>query len=308
LISSARRAYANRSALGQCRRPPLGFRSTTILGLDLDTFAASFVEVTGTPFLLIQAKPEEAEKWAELLGEPARRCYIADDKLKERAAAANVTGSQVVAATIPDPGSVMSGDFGEILTAFYFAVRSRPTLTIDPVRWRYKAQRTKAAPGSDVVQLLLPSWPVATSEDRVICAEVKAKATTSTFDPIKKAGEGSKQDRSGRLTNTLVWLKDKALTDGSDTVTVAQLDRFIQAVDHPAISPDFRAVAVIDATMVADEVAKGTMPNPDECALVVMSVPDLKKHYTALFDAIVASADAVTVTASAVLAPSGPGS
>lgn len=260
--------------------------------------------MSDSPFLLVRAKADEAEKWAELLGVPARRCYIADDKLRERAFAANVSGSQVAAATIPDPGSVMSGDFGEILTAFYFAVQSRPTLTVDPLRWRYKAQRTKAAPGTDVVQLLLPSWPTVTSEDRIICAEVKAKATASTFDPIKMAGEGSRQDRTGRLANTLVWLRDKALTDGSDTVSIAQLNRFIQVVDHPAISPDFRAVAVIDATMVTDEVAKGTMPQPDDCALVVISVPELKMRYTALFDAIVAGADALTVIAAA--APSGP--
>jgi hypothetical protein len=123
-----------------------------ILGLDLDVFAASFIEVSDTPFLVVRAEAAESEKWAELLGVPARRCYIADDKLVKRARAANVGGSAIAAAKIPDPGSVMSGDFGEILTAFFFAARTLPAVSIDPVRWRYKADRTKAAPYSDVVQ------------------------------------------------------------------------------------------------------------------------------------------------------------
>lgn len=269
-----------------------------MLGLDLDLFAASFdasfVEISEHQYLLVKAKADDAEKWAELLGEPARRCYISDNMIAERAAATGELGSHITKVKIPDAGSVMSGDFGEILTAFYLAANSLPAITIDPLRWRYKAQRTKAAPGSDIVQLLLPSWPEASADDRVICAEVKAKATTGAFDPIHKAGEGSKLDRAGRLANTLVWLKDKALSDGSDTVTTEQLDRFINLIDHPPITPDFRAVAVIDASMVDDEVAKGTMPHPDQCAMVVISVPELKKHYTSLFAAIVASADALT--------------
>lgn len=261
------------------------------MGLDLDVFAASFVEVSDTPFLLIRAHADESEKWAQLLGVPARRCYISDATLMERAEAGKVAGSLVAAATIPDPGSVMSGDFGEIVTAFYMAARSLPAVSIDPVRWRYKADRKKAAPYSDVVQFVLPSWPASSAEDRIVCAEVKAKATNGTFDPIEAAGTGSETDRGGRLVNTLEWLKDKALTDGSDVVEIAQLDRFIQAVDHPQALWEFCAVAVIDSDFVDDEIAKGTAPQPDKCALIVISVPKLKKRYTELFDAIVATAD-----------------
>lgn len=233
----------------------------------------------------------ESKKWAQILGVPARRCYISDDALKARADAVKVSGSRVAAAKIPDPGSVMSGDFGELITAFYFAARSLPSVAIDPIRWRYKADRKKAAPFSDVVQMILPSWPMATADDRIVCAEVKAKATKSTFDPIEKAGNGSADDRGGRLVNTLEWLKDKALADGSDFVEIAQLDRFIQAVDHPQVSWEFCAVAVIDSDFVDDEIAKGTAPDPRKCTLVIISVPELKNRYTELFAEIVASAD-----------------
>lgn len=263
-------------------------------------FAASFIEVSDTPFLVVRAEAEESEKWADLLGVSARRCYIADDKLVERAGAASVGGSAIAAAKVPDPGSVMSGDFGEILTAFFFAARTLPAVSIDPVRWRYKADRTKAAPYSDLVQMVLPAWPESSESDRLVCAEVKAKATKSVFDPIGAAGVGSASDRGGRLVNTLEWLKDKALTDGSDVVEIAQLDRFIHAVDHPQASREFCAVAVIDSKFVDDEIAKGTAPDEAECALIVISVPDLKARYTELFDAIVASAEDLVPTPGAV--------
>lgn len=266
-------------------------KESHILGLDLEVFAAAFVEVSNTPFLVVRAEAAESEKWAQLLGVPARRCYISDDKLLERASAGTVAGSVVAAAKVPDPGSVMSGDFGEIVTAFFLATRSLPAVSVDPVRWRYKAERKKAAPGSDVVQMVLPKWPVSSADDRIVCAEVKAKATKGTFDPIGDAGKGSALDRRGRLVNTLEWLKDKALTDGSDVVDAAQLNRFIRAVDHPKASWDFCAVAVIDSKFLDDEIAKGTAPTADECALIVISVPELKERYTELFKAIVASAD-----------------
>jgi hypothetical protein len=257
------------------------------------------VEVHDTPFLLIRADATESEKWATLLGVPARRCYISDGKLKERASELGVIGSEIAAVKIPDPGSVMSGDFGEILAAFYLAATALPEVVVDPAKWRYKADRTKAAPHADVVQLVLPHWPQSSADDRIVCAEVKAKATGGNFDPIAAAVTGSDLDRGGRLVNTLNWLKEKAISDGSDTVEIAQLDRFIAATDHPALNRDFRAVAVIDSDFVDMVVGWGTVPDPSHCTLIVLSVPELKARYTELYAEIVSSADALTLAASA---------
>lgn len=176
-------------------------------------------------------------------------------------------------------------------------------MSIDPVRWRYKADRTKAAPYSDVVQMVLPEWPESSANDRIVCAEVKAKATKGSFDPIMAAGAGSAADRGGRLVNTLEWLKDKALTEGSDVVQIAQLDRFIHAIDHPEASREFCAVAVIDSEFVDDEIARGTAPDEGECALIVISVPELKRRYVELFDAIVASAEELVPSPGSVTSP-----
>lgn len=267
-------------------------RSLLILGLDLNAFAAHFIEVHDTPFLLVRADASESAKWATLLGVPARRCYISDTNLKDRSDELGVAGSEIAAVKIPDPGPVMSGDFGEILAAFYLAAAALPEYSIDPVKWRYKADRKKAAPHADIVQFIVPKWPDSSAHDSVTCAEVKAKATGTNFDPIAAAVEGSGLDRAGRLVNTLNWLKEKAISDGSDTVNIAQLDRFISAIDHPALTRNFLAVAIIDSNYVESVLELGTVPNPSECTLVVISVPELKKRYTELFHEIVVSAAA----------------
>lgn len=265
-----------------------------MLGLDLTKFAADFVhDTTAATFLIARADPTTSQEWADRLGVAARRCYISDQMLRERAEAEEVAGSEIAAVKIPAPGSVMSGDFGEIVASFFLAAQSLPQVTYDALRWRYKADPLKAAPHSDVVQMILPAWPASSADDRILCAEVKAKATKSKFDPILKAGEGSANDRGGRLIKTLVWLRAKVRSDGSDTVTRDQLQRFIDAIDHATVKPEFMAIAVIDARFVTDEIARGIAPDKDDCTLIVMAVPELKKRYTELFDAIKTSADAL---------------
>jgi hypothetical protein len=58
-----------------------------------------------------------------------RRCYITDGFLDERVKATGRTKAEIVAAVLPDAGSTMSGDFGEILVprSPLLCVRDRPT-------------------------------------------------------------------------------------------------------------------------------------------------------------------------------------
>jgi hypothetical protein len=52
-----------------------------------------------------------------------------------------------------------------------------------------------------------------------------------------------------------VWLKERALLEDLGTTTVAHLERFTKATDCPDGRKRFRAVAVISATLVDDELA-----------------------------------------------------
>lgn len=261
------------------------------LEVDLEAFGGIFSEIQSSPFTVIEIDAASASTLAKQLGVPVRRCYIADETLQDRMAKTSASAREIIAAKLPDRGSTMAGDFGEILTALFQAASEHPGEVLDPKKWRLKHDRTKPASGSDVVQMILPHWPVASDEDRIICAEAKTKSTPGNSKPIKTAIADSEKDSSRRLVKTLNWLKERALDTGLSTVTVAQLDRFIHPVDHPTARREFRAVAVIAASLVDAELVGAVAPPASERALIVISVPDLKTNYELVYDAALVSAD-----------------
>lgn len=260
------------------------------LGLQPAVAAPWFVTQSQQGFTRINVAADVAATWGLVLRDAFRRAYISDEKLQTSAHATQHTRAAVLAAKLPDAGAVMSGDFGEIVGFIYLASRDPRQSTIGPKRWRLKQDRTKPAPGSDVVQFILPRWPNASDQDRLVCAEVKAKATPGTFNPIAAAIEGSQLDSTSRLTRTLVWLRERALTDDIGAVSIAQLDRFINATEFPAYAREFHAVAVICTNLVEDEIATLVPANiPVGCAIVIISVPQLRDTYTSVYEGVHAS-------------------
>jgi hypothetical protein len=242
----------------------------------------------GQQYRLVSVTPADAATWGVLLRDAFRRAYISDQVLDQRAEATQSTRATILAAKLPDPGAVMSGDFGEIVGYIYLAAQDQgDNPPIGPKRWRLKQDRTKAAPYSDVVQFILPQWPQPTALDRLVCAEVKAKATASTFRPIENAIEGSQKDSTSRLARTIMWLKERALLgDDIGAVTLPQLQRFIDATEFPPYIRQFHAIAVICTSLVENELAT-IVPNiiPEGCALVVISIPNLRDTYMTVYQA-----------------------
>lgn len=261
------------------------------LEVDLEAFGAIFATTQSSPFTLVEIDAGQASALAEQLGVPVRRCYISDESLEARMNTTSASAQEIIGAKLPDRGSTMAGDFGEILTALFQAAREHPGAVLDPKKWRLKQDRTKPAPGSDLVQMILPHWPQASEDDRIICSEVKTKSTRGTSTPIVDAIADSEKDSSRRFVRTLNWLKERALDTGLATVSVDQLDRFIHAIDYPAATREFRAVAVISASLVAGELVGVQAPPASERALIVISVPDLKANYELVYDAALLSAD-----------------
>jgi hypothetical protein len=200
-----------------------------------------------------------------------------------------VTKSDILAAVLPDAGSTMAGDFGEILVFFYQCAKVLPHVAIGPKKWRLKQDRTKPAPYSDVIHFVVPRWPTPTDEDMILCSEVKTKATAGTSNPITSAIADSEKDRISRLAKTLVWLKERALLADLGNVKIEHLDRFINATDYPAAKKVFRAVAVICASLVEAELINVPPTSSSDYTMVIISVPRLKETYTAVFDAVRAS-------------------
>ncbi len=259
------------------------------LGVDISCLLPWFSHEQNEPYVLIRVSTEQAASWADALGVPLRRCYITDDALEENSQRTGRPKSELVAAKLPNPGSTMAGDFGEILVYLYHAAHEHPTAVIGPKKWRLKQDRTKPAPYSDVVHLVVPFWPQSSENDLLLCSEVKTKSTNGDSSPITAAIADCEKDRTSRLAKTLVWLRERALGEDLGSTTIGHLERFIDATDHPPAQKHFRAVAVICSTLVDAELADASDRVPDDHAVVIISVPDLKEIYEGVFNAALAS-------------------
>ncbi|MCG6658585.1 DUF1837 domain-containing protein [Halomonas campisalis] len=256
------------------------------LDIDISAIAPWFADEHQSPYVLVCVSDEHAAAWADVLGVPVRQCYIDDALLEARAQETGRTKSEIVAAKLPDRGSTMAGDFGEILVFLYHAAVEPGTELIGPKKWRLKQDRTKPAPYSDVVHFVLPNWPQPSEQDRILCSEVKTKSTSGDSSPVKAAIMDCEKDRTSRLAKTLVWLKERALIDDLGTTTVDHLERFIKATDHPPAQKQFRAVAIICASLVDEELEDTPDEEPADHTVVVIAVPSLKQRYEEVFDAV----------------------
>ncbi|MCC6151850.1 MAG: DUF1837 domain-containing protein [Planctomycetes bacterium] len=253
------------------------------LGFDFTRAAPWFPHAKENPYVLVRVSDEHAKSWADALGLTVRRCYVSDSIITAKAQEHGVELAEIVAARLPDAGSTMAGDFGEILVYLYQCAKD--VKSFGPKKWRLKQDRTKPAPHSDVLHFTLPTWPKASDEDVLICSEVKTKSTNGDSTPIQSAIEDSAKDRTSRLVRTLVWLRERALVESLGDVQIAHLDRFINATDHPEAKKQFRAVAVVCKSLVDDELRYAPRKAVAEYAVVVIAVPDLKKTYSAVFAA-----------------------
>lgn len=259
------------------------------LALKIDELLASFPQEAHPAFVLVRVPEEQADAWLSALVDGIRRCYVADDFLEARAVEIGLSRAEVLASLLPDRGAVMSGDFGEILVFIYQGAAEHPTAVVGPKKWRLKQDRSKPAPYSDVVQLIVPAWPNTSDTDRVLCSEVKTKSTSGDSTPIPSAIADCEKDRVGRLAKTLVWLKERAIRDDLGSTSIAHLDRFIEATDHPPAQKQFRAVAVICTSLLDEELASAPDVASADYTVLVIAVPDLKRRYENLFDAVHAS-------------------
>jgi hypothetical protein len=255
------------------------------LGFDFNTAVAWFQHQQDHPYVFVKLTPEQAAQLVNDITVALRRSYITDQMLTERAAVLGLPQSAILASKLPDQGSTMAGDFGEILCYLYQSTKELPASAIGVKKWRLKQDRTKPAPRSDVVHFLMPNRPNSSMEDAILCAEVKLKSTNSNSTPIASAIEDCAKDRTSRLAQTLVWLRERAMTEQLGDVDIPLLNRFIDLVDHPPVSKRFRAVAVICESLVDEELQTApNIPNND-FTLLIIAVPNLKQTYEAVFAA-----------------------
>jgi hypothetical protein len=193
------------------------------------------------------------------------------------------SASQILQNKLPDTGSIMSGDFGEVLTLFYLG-SERSEVVKKIKKWRFKEDRKKAAPHSDVIILYREHADIPSKNDFVICAESKAKATDSNSKPIENSIIGYEKDNIGRLGRTLVWLREKAI-DHENAESIDFIKRFTDNILDTKFSKKYRAVAIIDREYLDKELAKSLkLPDQnDEFEIIVLGISNLKNLYEQSF-------------------------
>ncbi len=215
-------------------------------------------------------------------------CYITKADLSVQVNKTDLTASEILQSKVPDPGNVMSGDFGELLTLFYLS--NETAVTTEKIKkWRYKQDRNKPAPHSDVVVIHRKYSDRPSKDDFVICAETKAKATSSQFEPIECAIRDSVKDKTGRLARTLVWLKDKAIAH-ENADSIAFIQRFTDTLLDVEFKKHYKAVAIIDRSFLDEELLKTLEipPQGEEFEVLVLGITDLKGLYERSFSRAVA--------------------
>jgi hypothetical protein len=235
--------------------------------------------------------PLHHDKLKEFVAKEIPSCYISSEDIDAQVNKTGLTSVEIIQNKLPDKGSVMAGDFGEILTLYFLSGESAYNAK-KVKKWRFKQDRTKAAPHSDVVLLYRENVDKASVNDFVICAEAKMKSTKSAHSPIAASLEGYESDKSGRLARTLVWLKEKAI-DNESADSIAFTRRFTDDLLSVEFKKTFRAVAIIDRAMLDDELLKelALPPQGDEFEVIVLGISDLKKMYEDSFAKVSAVTD-----------------
>lgn len=255
------------------------------LGFDFNTSIGWFPHQQEQPYVLVRLTAEQAQQLAADLAIAVRRCYITDAVLTQRSNELGIPQGDILASKLPDPGSTMAGDFGELLCYIYQSTKELPGTAIGAKKWRLKQDRTKPAPRSDVVHFLMPNRPNSGAEDGILCAEVKLKSTPGASAPIASAIEDCAKDRTSRLAETLVWLRERAMVESLGDVDIPLLNRFINLVDHPPVAKRYRAVAVVCESLLDQELRTAPAVASGDFTLLVIAVPNLKQTYESVFAA-----------------------
>ncbi|GAG26835.1 unnamed protein product [marine sediment metagenome] len=84
----------------------------------------------------------------------------------------------------------------------------------------------------------------------------------------------------------MIWLRERALGEDLGTVTLAHLDRFVNAVDHPPAAKHFSAVAVLCSSLAEAELESAPTETPNGYRVIILVVPELRNVYTDVFEAV----------------------
>ena len=253
------------------------------------SFFDKIIKKSDISFILLKLEKDNSKKFRLHLPLKFRQCYISDNELAERLQDPDLTNADILDAYLPDKGSVMAGEFGEIISFYLVKSIYLPIQLSGPLKWRIKPDAKRAAQYTDVVLYHLADPISPTKEDILVAVESKVKSTKTNKHPIQDAIDGSAEDRTRRLAVTLAWLRRRAIKT-NNKVRRKIYERFIKISVHGSYKRHFKAIALIDQSFVDTELAKDK--NTTQCLenteLLVVSIPALQNLNESVYSDIIA--------------------
>ncbi len=217
----------------------------------------------------------------DLLPKHFLNCYASENTIRQ-GMQCGISRKGVIETYLPDFPQIQSGEFGEILSLHLINNVYSKNTPLAPLKWRCKEGKNTPSHKTDFV-LICNDY----NSDFIVAAECKAKATSQTKNPIAEAIKGMKEDAISRLSDTLIWLKNKAIQTGNKEV-LDRLNSLLDPVKKGSYPKHFKAIAIIDKELFSPPLhAEKDIENIDfNYELIVIVVPNLKSNYEKIFSKI----------------------
>jgi hypothetical protein len=253
-----------------------------------------YFQTSTVTFELWELKSTERAKFLNCLPRQFKLCYLSKKDLEARLRLSkSATVASEYAEVLPDNPTIMSGDFGEILSFFIHKEIYKNQSVNGPKKWQWKTERNTPAPFTDVI--LFTSNKVASKKDILVSVESKMMSVKSkSTNPIEKSIEGAKQDYVTRIAASLAWIKRKIKEESAKSgANIRQLkndldkvERFIKPEAFGPYIKHVNAAAYIDKNLASDEISKThVLPTLTDATfqLRVFVIEDLKSAYKDVF-------------------------
>lgn len=235
---------------------------------------------------------------------PFRRAYLSDERLDKIEAKKQNSRKEIINRRLPDPGDVMSGDFGEILTYYMATELWSQDVNYKPMKWRFKDDPKKASPKTDVILFrFVNDVNHPDANDRLITYEAKAHAKpisgkyrvhvqkpSITYKDGKyccsfvDAVFDADRDRASRAAESIIYLKNKA-EDTDDDEFMEVLKRFEYGYTIP-YDAEYNAVAIIESSDIDNQISrmpKDLMTTFPDIVLYCIPIKNMQQVYEAVF-------------------------